>query len=442
MFEDIYVVDTNDPKSFLIYAPGHKAIFAVNEAGAKAFEALKSDPTDLSNPMYQIMVDKGLNSPPPPIQGRRPHADITVCPTFRCKLRCIYCFAFGGDRSDGLDYQSGCNAIEYALTSRKLDANIATSRLTLHGGGEPTDAWPLISDLVKFHQSKCKELGIDPTLSIVSNGLWSPTIYDWVIKNADRISISCDGMPEIQDLHRPLASGDGSSGIVYKTLQKLGASGVNFGIRSTITEHNVKRMKEMVQFFYELARPKSLQFERLSVCGRAEDSLVLPGISKDFIDSFGEAHELAMSLGITLSCSGIRIFRRSNLYCGAAGNALCVTPDGLFTTCHRVDGLNDPLGPYFIFGASKNGVVSVNNDQITALRKNLSVENNPHCQDCFCKNTCAGGCYAARFTESGSLIGQPGAERCTITKALTRHQLIQMATKKAYWLRLKENQDG
>ena len=67
MFEDVFIIDADQPNSYLVYAPEHKVLFAVNEAGAKAFLALKSNPSDTSNPMYSILVRKGLSIAPPPI---------------------------------------------------------------------------------------------------------------------------------------------------------------------------------------------------------------------------------------------------------------------------------------------------------------------------------------------------------------------------------------
>jgi radical SAM protein with 4Fe4S-binding SPASM domain len=281
-----------------------------------------------------------------------------------------------------------------------------------------------------YHQQRASELGIQPLLSLVSNGVWSKTVFNWVVANVDRLTISCDGPVDIQNLHRPLKNGRGSSQFVHRTLQRLKETQTNFGIRSTITEHNVGRMAEMVQFFHDLCHPRTLQFERLAVCGRAEDNAMQPGTAEEFIENFTTAYDLAESLGISLACSGIRIFRRTNHYCGAAGLTLCVTPEGLFTTCHRVDNLADPLANEFIYGQWDGSGFHYDADKLADLRQRLSVEQNSLCENCFCKFTCAGGCYAARYTETGSLLGTQADERCKITRELTRHQLIRLANKR------------
>ncbi len=421
-------MDTYDPNKFLIYAPKHMAIFAINEAGAKAFEALKLGKSiPGTKQVHDLLTNTGLLTPPLPIDMPPKRADLTLCPTFRCSLRCCYCFSFGGVRKENMTLEMAKNAIDLAL-SRYPQDRIEISRLTWHGGGEPTMAFGLMKEASYYHRQRCEELNIQPNLTIVSNGIWSQTVKRWIIKEMDRITISCDGPADIQDLQRPLMNGQASSSYVFQTLRELAEAEADYGIRATITEHNVKRMPEMVEFFHNLCGTDSLQFERLSVCGRCEESAIQAGSAQDYVTYFKQAFDLANELGINLGCSGVRIFRRTRRFCGAAGRTVCVTPEGLLTTCHRVDNLSDPLAFEFIYGQQGKEGFDWNPAKLEGLQDRLAVENLSWCQDCFCKYTCAGGCAASRFAETSLIEGKQSDDRCFCIRELTRHRLIYLAT--------------
>lgn len=431
LLKDVFLVETGMSNVWLVYAPLKMILFAVNDAGAEAFLDLrKGIVLENSNPLVKTLRTTGLldndwvekELPKPSVA---PHADITICPTFRCSLRCLYCFAFGGERLNDLSLEATLKAVDLAML-RGRQGGIKKSRLTWHGGGEPTLAWGILTKASDYYRKECDSAKIEGSLTIVSNGVWSPRIFDWMVENIDKITISCDGPPDIQNKQRPMTKGYPSAQIVYQSLQGLREWNADFGIRATITEYNVRRMPEMVQFFYDLCQPRTLQFERLAVCGRCESSGITAGSAEDYIKYFCEAFDLARSLGINLSCSGVSIFRKTAHYCGAGGRTLCVTPEGFLTTCHRVDSLQHPLSAQFVYGCWNGDTFSCEGEKLVVLSE-MNVYNFPWCTDCFCKFTCAGGCAAARFADTGSLFGQYQDDRCRIVRELTRHRLIAVA---------------
>jgi len=340
-------------------------------------------------------------------------------------LRCLYCFARGGERINDLSLNAAKAAIDLVL-DRGITLNSQISRLVWHGGGEPTLAWELLKEVSLYHRQKAITLGIKPRLSIVSNGIWTQEKRQWIINNFDRITVSCDGPSEIQNKQRPFFNGSFSSDQVYENLRFLAEQKANFGIRATITEYNVRQMPAMVQFFYDLCKPKVIQFERLTVAGRCEQSKIEPGSTKDFIDYFKEAFKIAKSLNIGLVSSGTRIFRRTKYYCGVAGYSFCVTPEGFLTTCHRVDNLLHPLADKLIFGKwdENKKQYEWKENQLFKLRKELSVDNFKECQQCFCKYTCGGGCFARRAIDTNL------QENCQIIQELTQFRLLTIAEEK------------
>lgn len=426
-----FLIRDKDLDCYLVYSPLHMVLFVVSKIGAYKFLQLKrgnilSDSEQILE-IIQQNSEKNLSNT---TFNRKPTADITICPTFRCQLRCLYCFANGGERQNDLSLDAAKAAIDLVLNN-KISQQIKSSQLTWHGGGEPTLTWQLVQEVSLYHREKSLKLGVKPKLSIVSNGIWTEEIEKWIIENFDRITISCDGPADIQNKQRPILDGSPSAPLVYKTLKALHYHKSNFGIRATITENNIHRMPEMVEFFYHLCKPRTLQFERLSTCGRCEQSKIQAGAVDDYIFYFKEAFKKAKKLKMNLGCSGVRIFRRTKYYCGAGGYTICVTPEGLLTTCHRVDSHFHPFADKFIFGEWDGSRFQWRWNQLIELQKNLSVDNLNKCQNCFCKYTCAGGCVAAKLYQKNSMIKQNSDEysneRCKIIKELTKFRLISVA---------------
>ncbi len=97
---------------------------------------------------------------------------------------------------------------------------------------------------------------------------------EWIVKNLDSMSVSLDGPPDIQNYQRPLASGKDSYGVVAENLKYMDEADFKYGLRSTITNHNVLQMKETVALFLESFHPQQIHFEPLFLCGRCLTSKV------------------------------------------------------------------------------------------------------------------------------------------------------------------------
>jgi uncharacterized protein len=128
-----------------------------------------------------------------------------------------------------------------------------------HGGDEPTLAWDVLTGVVKRARSMGDHHGVPVTFGIVTNGLFSSARCDWLAENIDKISVSMDGDPEVQDLQRPTAGGGKSSLAVQGTCGRLGAKGVKFSIRATVTQRSVGRLEEVTRYLLSYLFPASRQ---------------------------------------------------------------------------------------------------------------------------------------------------------------------------------------
>lgn len=84
--------------------------------------------------------------------------------------------------------------------------------------------------------------------------------------------------------------------------------------------------------------------------------------------------------------------------CGAGTEYLAVSPIGEIYPCHQFVGKPD-----FLIGDVFNGIEK---QEIRERFGELCVLNKPHCQNCFAKYNCSGGCTANSYNFSGTLDGQ------------------------------------
>ena len=147
-----------------------------------------------------------------------------------CNLRCRYCYASGGRRSEKevIPFFLVKKAINYISRYCQDELN-----LIFVGGGEPTLQFGLLKQIVSYAKKKIKKVIISP---LSTNGIFSQEVADWLIKNVDNIQISCDGPSFIQDKYRPLTGGKGSSFFVEKTIKYLKRKNKDFRIRATLID--------------------------------------------------------------------------------------------------------------------------------------------------------------------------------------------------------------
>lgn len=74
MRDDIFLVDVGRDGLHLVYAPKHMVMFAVNAAGAEAFQKLKNGESDAQTESIRRTLEKaGLDKEPPEISTSIAH---------------------------------------------------------------------------------------------------------------------------------------------------------------------------------------------------------------------------------------------------------------------------------------------------------------------------------------------------------------------------------
>lgn len=347
---------------------------------------------------------------------------VTLFPTNQCNLRCTYCYAAAGEPAPlTLPFELAAHAIDFVLANARA-RRIPEIVVGFHGGGEPLHPWPLVQRIVSHAAARAAEEGLKARFHSATNGVLSETACQWIVEHFHDLNISFDGLPEVQDRHRPLVNGRGSFEHVDRTLRFLDSHNFAYGLRSTVSEHNVERLEECLDFITTHYHPRTIQFEPLQACGRCATTGIGAPDPERFAARLGRCLTIAARKGIPLTYSGASLHGLRNSFCGAARDNFAVTPDGYLTTCFEVTSRSDPRSETFFIGRlERDGRVQVDPDRRSRLRS-LTVDAIPYCRDCFAKWHCAGDC----LTKLGhhDYHGARGHHRCTINRRLLREQIL------------------
>ena len=160
--------------------------------------------------------------PPPLLDGEFKPTSAVLLLTSRCNLRCIYCYAGGGERVvQDLSPEMARAAVDIVYQNA-VEKGKPRFDLIFHGGGEPVQALDVIQEAVAY--ARTKDLPFH-TFHGQQRGLVE-TQREWIIHNLDGVGLSIDGCPDTQNRQRPLASGRPSSPAVMHTIRALDDAGL------------------------------------------------------------------------------------------------------------------------------------------------------------------------------------------------------------------------
>ncbi|MFH0711020.1 MAG: radical SAM protein, partial [Candidatus Aenigmatarchaeota archaeon] len=273
--DDIFAIPA-ESNMFLIYAPLPRIIIIGNSDLAILISLIKKNKfdwlnTDENNRMIKKLLKVGLLS-----KKRIANTDIdekevkfspkavTLCVTTDCNLRCVYCFASGGENPKYMKWKIAKAAIDTCLKNLKENE---TFFLDFHGGGEPTLAWDLINKSIEYSEKICEKRKINLRIGIATNGILSKKQIEYIHKKKITVQLSADGIPKIQNYLRPFKNGKSTYKFVKNTITLFNKLGVSYSVRSTITDFSVKYMFANLKHFHKLG-VKRIHFEPSFECGR------------------------------------------------------------------------------------------------------------------------------------------------------------------------------
>lgn len=327
----------------------------------------------------------------------------SVFVTTECNLNCDYCFT--NKYSDNHQNQT----IDFDFVKKGIDDYFSTDYLRhirFFGAGEPTVKLELIK---KIHSYAIDKGGQAVTFEIQTNGAFNDATAYWLSQNIDIIWISCDGTPEMQDLHRLcLDKTKKSSQLIEKNIKILKKSKKCFvGIRATITNENVNRQIEMIDYFFELGITE-IWVDPLfpSVAEKIEE---VDFDNMNFAEKFLEATKYANAKGIFYGSIMTCNFGDSvTKHCRACIPVPHLTTDGYISACDMaLFGEDKNHMSDFIYGKWNPNTKEILYDQEKIKKlQSRSTENMNHCNDCTSKEHCGGYCLGEVLNETKDMFGK------------------------------------
>ena len=420
--KSLYLIPFQD--KFLIYRPLTGLLFLGNRAMAECAEKYcrSHDRKELADEPEALNFLDAIgftrpDAPVPPEPDLKTYmpASAALLMSNRCSLRCIYCYANGGETNDlDLDPALGRAAIDMVSeNARKLGKDHFT--VTFHGGGEPTVHWSALTALAPYARRK----PLPAKLYMVTNGCWNEEQGKWLMEWLDEMMISMDGAAETQNRQRPAPGGKPSFDIVMRSVDQLTKAGYPFTIRMTVTPEHFDRLPENVRFLSENTGCMEIQAEPAFYEVRGAHGTVYRDQGQRFAKAFLEAWDIAMANGKYLFYSGARPETITSAFCEAPlGESLTVNPLGQVTGCYETTGRDGQCGG--VFGHADASGITIDEEK-RLEQMNAILRRKDKCGDCFCYYHCAGDCFT-RGTET------PDAEwpynRCEINRTITLELLL------------------
>ena len=355
-----------------------------------------------------------------PADGALRPTACTLFLTSDCNLRCLYCYASGGEQPRYLDERIALDAIEL-IVRNAAESGTGKASVMFHGGGEPTLAAATLKRCVAQARRRCDAQDLDLSLGVTTNGVMSANMRNYLATRMSSVVVSVDGPPEVQDRLRPMAGGGPTSAAVERTLERLSRGPCSVGARLTCTSESIEYAHATVCHLVDDHALTHIHLEPLFVCGRSVGRGLRPPDPGRFIEVFRACSDYAREHGVRLAYSGARQSSLTSSFCQASAPSFNVTTEGDVTACFEVASSDDPRAKTFMYGSYDTATRSFVFDggRLAALR-HLTVNDAPRCAKCFAKYHCAGDCPAKRL--------YPGADdavvaRCAINRRLTLDQL-------------------
>lgn len=418
----LYIIPFQD--RFLIYRPLRRLLFLCNGAMAALAEKFcaSRDPGVLSDfPEVLSYFDRiGFMLPDPP---EPPEPNLKeFCPSStallmsnRCNLRCIYCYANGGETNNlDLDPEIARRAIDTVCDNARLSGRDHFT-VTFHGGGEPTLHWKAMTELADYARRK----PLRAELNIVTNGYWNAEQGEWLMRWIDGMTISMDGRAETQNAQRPAAGGGPSFERVMRSVRQLTEAGYPFNIRMTAIPERFERLPEDVLFFCENSGCGEIQAEPAFYEKRGTHGSAFREQGERFVRAYTEAWDIAAAHGRVLFYSGARPGTIASCFCQAPlGESLTVNPLGQVTGCYETTGRDGQCGG--VFGHADGTGIRINDAERIRQMETI-LRRKDKCRDCFCYYHCAGDCFTRG---SAAEEGEWPYNRCEINRKITLELLL------------------
>lgn len=380
-------------RTTLFYAPGYLAVVD-GERSDEFRDRLRAGAT-AEHPVAGALVRQGAAATTVwDSRGRQPFAPVclTLYLNAECGLACRYCLADpGARRAARLSVAAVVAAAEVVAghcRRRRRDMTVV-----FHGGGEPALDPGYAGRLLEEVEAVAHRSGVALFRYLATGGGVSPVAARWMAGCFDRIGLSCDGPPDIQNHLRPYRSGAASSTDVETMASLIHAAGKPLQVRVTVTADTAHRQAQIAAYLCARLRPEEIRVEPVYPRGRAmADPAGRTVPAEAFVRGFLEGRRRAGREGVRWNTSGCRLGEIHGAHCHLWRDVLQVVPGDQATVCFADVRPSGEPGSGLVTGRwdGQRGW-EIDPGTLDRLRQELGREPSC-CQTCFLRYHCARGC--------------------------------------------------
>ena len=355
--------------------------------------------------------------------------------TNACNLACPYCYI-----------HKSSNHMEGHVSQKTLDALEETARAgqvdRIHvrfAGGEPMLRFPQLQAYFLEAVERCARHGVQFSAAILTNGTVVPkNAPEWLIQHGISLSISIDGVDDMQNVMRPVKGGGASFERLQAGLAQYLAAGIRPYVLITVGESNLAGIPDLTQWLLEqglgfrFSLVRDLEWGKGQMDDRHGAELAEAGqvgmlqgenlarVQRTFAEAYArvEAHMLAehaagrrprVSFRQTHKFCDLELWRPITQACGAGKSYVAISEKGELSPCQAAlhHPGTQPIRPESLLKQAREQT-----QFLPFERKTLNAD----CAKCQFRPSCAGGCPLLLYRREGHVDGR--SPYCEVFRAV------------------------
>lgn len=417
---DIYTIPVGDyfgkekGACYIVYAPLKNQFFLATPNQLEELEACvtSNKPNEL---LGKLMAVEPWDSPEVSVDT---FCTLHLLLNEKCNFHCKYCYSAEGRSTAELTMNQISQVLDYFLSSNRKAVKNRT--VMFMGGGEPMLSWSLIESATLYAEQVAKEQGITLHLSLTTNGsIMNEQMLAFLKEHQFTLQISFEILPAVQRKQR------GNYERVAKNIEQLTKLGINNYVRSTITEENVDRIPEMVDYCHEhFPLVKKMSCQQVVDPSYFTSTSIVDDFFLRYFKSYQEGLRQAEQYGITLRSSSSHLlnYSKRERFCF---NLVCLTPYGTLTLCPDVSSPNEPDYNASVIGELTTKGIVFNQEAFSRLTHG-SIHSIDKCRQCFARWNCGSGCPSSRRVYTSEIFDAI----CNFYRKMLCHSLLEELARK------------
>ncbi len=263
---------------------------------------------------------------------------LTILPTFRCNLKCFYCFE-DRTRVENMTPQIEEQVLQFA--SRSL---LGVKKIHVCWfGGEPLMAWDKICRMSKKLMKLAEENNCNYSAFMVSNGylLDDDKIGRFKELGIGNIQITLDGTPDLHSARKGI-KGDPDTNFnhILQNISKLLIAKIKVSIRINIDKDNLATMEELLELLSKAKLKDASIYPAMiepytKLCSNVENTCLKRDEFKDVVIRF---NKLLLEKGLKKDLSEALPVPKGNSCIYDQINSFSIAPDGYVYKCWNTIG--------------------------------------------------------------------------------------------------------